>query len=339
MQGFAARILLAFGLAAIVCEPSPAQNFRSLWDASLLLRAGPQGGDPLFSKQVITPEDCEDLCFERGDCTVWKWRNSTAGSEALQCRLYSGFDIRSQPSEGKGYSGVFENRVASARHLASQQQSQKAKAPRDDNTICAESFDGNEIVEACTRLIVSGKYTGRNAAILYGNRAVGYNILKNFDSAMTDVNQSLRIDSSYYKAYSIRGDIHFERNNYTQADANYSECIRLNPKFAFAYSRRGVVRNRQQRYDLAFSDLSEAIRLSPEAAPLIREGQRALLKGIRSNQDLRDYGYLSTAYFIRGGIYFYQKNDKDRAVQDIAMAAALGDEDAFLTLKEMKIIP
>ena len=135
MQGFAARILLAFGLAAIVCEPSPAQNFRSKWDASLLLRAGPQGGDPLFSKQVITPEDCEDLCFERGDCTVWNWRNSTAGSEALQCRLYSGFDIRSQPSEGKGYSGVFENRVASARHLASQQQFQKAQSPVDDVSV------------------------------------------------------------------------------------------------------------------------------------------------------------------------------------------------------------
>ena len=50
---------------------------------------------------------------------------------------------------------------------------------------------------------------------------------------------------------------------YEPALRDFNEAIRLNPSFALAYSNRGSAYSGLQQYELAVQDYSQAIRLRP----------------------------------------------------------------------------
>ena len=87
-----------------------------------------------------------------------------------------------------------------------------------------------------------------------------------FDKAITDYTEAIRIDARNVDAYVDRGDVWSALDEYDQAIADYTEAIRLDPGSVRAYveSRRRL--GRQKRGDKAIADASEAIRLDPGAS-------------------------------------------------------------------------
>src|SRR5262249_19568950 len=65
-------------------------------------------------------------------------------------------------------------------------------------------------------------------------------------------------------AYSDRGMVYFGKKEYDLAIAEYSEAIRLDPKSAEIYSIRGLAYACKSDYDRAFEDCNEAIRIAPK---------------------------------------------------------------------------
>jgi tetratricopeptide (TPR) repeat protein len=61
----------------------------------------------------------------------------------------------------------------------------------------------------------------------------------------------------------IRGDGYYEKKEYDKAIGDYSEAIRINPNFASAFSHRGKTYCDKKEYDKAIKDFTEAIRLTP----------------------------------------------------------------------------
>jgi len=53
------------------------------------------------------------------------------------------------------------------------------------------------------------------------------------------------------------------KNNYDKAIADHNQAIRLSPNDAVFYAGRGVVYNEKKDYDKAIADFNQAIRLSP----------------------------------------------------------------------------
>jgi tetratricopeptide (TPR) repeat protein len=63
---------------------------------------------------------------------------------------------------------------------------------------------------------------------------------KDYDTAISDDNDAIRLDPNDAAACNNRGLAHYARRDYFNAISDYSEAIGLDPKFAAAYFYRGL---------------------------------------------------------------------------------------------------
>src|SRR6516162_5515332 len=90
--------------------------------------------------------------------------------------------------------------------------------------------------------------------------------LGDYDRAITDFNEAIRLDPKSALALMGRGDAYTNKGDHDRALADYNEAIRLDPKSALAFSDRGVAYANKGDYDRALADYNEAIRLDPNNA-------------------------------------------------------------------------
>jgi tetratricopeptide (TPR) repeat protein len=68
--------------------------------------------------------------------------------------------------------------------------------------------------------------------------------------------------------------VYGNKGEYDRAIADFTEAIRLDPKLATAYSNRGLAYEKKGGYDRAIADFNQAIRLNPnDALSLCRRGK------------------------------------------------------------------
>src|ERR1700687_2877258 len=67
-------------------------------------------------------------------------------------------------------------------------------AVADDWTLC-DKAKGDASIAACGRLISTGKTKGKDLAAAYYDRGYAYEDQHNYDAALADFNEALRIDS------------------------------------------------------------------------------------------------------------------------------------------------
>jgi tetratricopeptide (TPR) repeat protein len=89
---------------------------------------------------------------------------------------------------------------------------------------------------------------------------------KEFDIALGDCNEAIRLDPTSTSVYSNRGNLWYHKREYDKAIADYNEASRLDQKFASPYFNVGVAWYDKKEYDKAIADYNEAIRLDPKDA-------------------------------------------------------------------------
>ena len=72
---------------------------------------------------------------------------------------------------------------------------------------------------------------------MFLNRGLAYYNKKDYDQAIADYTETIRLDPKYAEAFYWRGIAYDEKKDYDQAVADYTEAIRLNPKYAEAFYR------------------------------------------------------------------------------------------------------
>jgi tetratricopeptide (TPR) repeat protein len=102
--------------------------------------------------------------------------------------------------------------------------------------------------------------------LAYNNRGIAWSHKKDYDRAIADFNEAIRLDPNDATAYNNRGWAWSNKKDYDRAIADYSEAIRLDPKYALAYNNRGWAWSNKKDYDRAIADYNEAIRLDPKFA-------------------------------------------------------------------------
>jgi tetratricopeptide (TPR) repeat protein len=170
-----------------------------------------------------------------------------------------------------------------------------------DQSICisGKSFD-DAAIAACNRAIASGGLRGQNLGFAYHNRGAALGQKGEYDRAIADLNEAIRLNPKVPASYGQRGAAYGRKGEYDRALRDLDEAVRLGPKDAANHGNRGFVYNARGEHDRAIADFNEAIRLNPKLGGL---------------------------YVGRGDSYF-QKGEFARALSDMKTATGLGQKDA-----------
>ncbi len=206
-------------------------------------------------------------------------------------------------------------------------------APKDDFDICYRE-SGDEAIDACTRAIASGKYRGRDLAVLYSNRGSEWYDKNNNDRAMRDHDEAIRIDPSYGAAYSNRGNVYSSLGQRDRAIQDYNEALRINPRDAKALNNRGDEYTLVGKYDLALKDLDAAIRIEPNP---VRLSNRCFARAIVGKLDdaiadcdkSLDMRAKSAVVHGRRGLAYLKLNKLDDAMDDFNTALKISPRQAL----------
>ena len=142
-----------------------------------------------------------------------------------------------------------------------------------------------------------------NNANAYSNRGGVYNEKDEFDKAIEDLNRAIELNPELAEAYVNRGNAYSSKDNFQNAIQNYNIAIKLKPDLAETYANRGNVYNRKGDFQNAIENYSIAIELKPD---------------------------LAEAYHFRGNIYNF-KGMFEKAIKDYNMATKLNSnfDDAY----------
>ena len=114
--------------------------------------------------------------------------------------------------------------------------------------------------------------TERLIASQFYNRGDDKREQGDYQGAIEDYNQAIKLDPDYAIPYHNRGLARYNLKDYEEAIskrsaprcADYNQAIRLKPDFPLAYKNRGNARLELEDYEGAMADYNQAIRLDPD---------------------------------------------------------------------------
>ena len=142
---------------------------------------------------------------------------------------------------------------------------------------------------SCTRNIESGRFTGQNLAVAFTNRGLAYKKKGQWDKAIADYDEAIRLKPDFVFAFNNRGNAYYYKGQFDRAIADFNNAIRLKPDLAEAFGNRGNVYRKKGQFDRAIEDYNKAIRLSPENARSFADRGLAYEKKGELIQAIRDF--------------------------------------------------
>jgi tetratricopeptide (TPR) repeat protein len=175
----------------------------------------------------------------------------------------------------------------------------------------------------------------RRQPLLYVERATAYVERGQWDQAIADCSEFLRLNEDAADVYDLRARAYYEKGLYDLAIADCGEAIRLLPEYSVFRLNRGIAYDRAGREDLALADFTEAIRLDWKLAEAYY--RRARIRGKKGdlNEAIADYSRAilisSDSHYLNGrGNAYYALREYEKAADDFTRAIALTPRDAFL---------
>ena len=142
---------------------------------------------------------------------------------------------------------------------------------------CATTPDLDLRTQYCSRAIQSSQLSGTNLATAFIIRGDAYEAKEDYDRAIQDYDQALRLNPTSAAAFLGRATAYDRKGDPDRAIQDYNQVLRLVPTDAEALRARGILRFVLGQYAAAQPDLAEAAALNPTDAyaPLWRYLARA----------------------------------------------------------------
>lgn len=123
----------------------------------------------------------------------------------------------------------------------------------------------DKAVDACKRLLDSGIPKGDELADIQMWNGKALRDRHELDKALEAFDASLAAKPTA-EAYSLRGNVHYDKGTWDNAIADYAETIRLDPKNGEAFNNRAWTYYRAGRHKEALADADTAVRLLAKEA-------------------------------------------------------------------------
>ena len=145
-----------------------------------------------------------------------------------------------------------------------------------------------------------------DAASLYYNRAVAFEMKGDTAGAIDDYSLAIELVPENYQALCNRGAILAQEGMHEEALVDFNRAIAAKPQMLEAYCNRGNLYSVMERQEEAIDDFTKAIMLRPDEAYL----------------------------YCNRGISYYRLGRKDKALEDLKKSACMGFEMARQALGE-----
>ena len=204
---------------------------------------------------------------------------------------------------------------------------------QSDEEDCTRSTEPAAVIAACTRLIDSGQFTSHNLAIFHYDRGIAHKNKKDFDQALADYSEAIRLDPNYANAHLNRAVLLADHGEIDRAMPDFDAAIRLEPTAKLSYVNRAAAYKIKGDWDRAIGDYSEAIRLDPnDAQPVFNRGLAYFSKRDCAHaigdftEAIRLEPRASGAFTMRGRCR-HPEGDFDQAITDFTAAIRLTPRD------------
>ena len=127
-------------------------------------------------------------------------------------------------------------------------------------------FDGiGDVISECTKEIQSGKRTGDDLAYVYDTRAQAWINNGEYDKALADSNEALRLKPEWTEALLHRGYAFQGKKLYDQAKNDYDSVIESAESNIEAYTMRGSLFGLTGKLDESIADSTQVIDITTKA--------------------------------------------------------------------------
>lgn len=217
----------------------------------------------------------------------------------------------------------------------------------DDRSRCfaREGVTPEQKLESCTAVIEAGGQTRQALVAAFNNRGNVHLSNRNYDRAIDDYNETIRLDPKYAVGFHNRGLAHLRKGRIDAAIEDFGEAIRLNPRYTNAFINRALAYQEKAQWDFdaylaegvyeerAIQDLDEAIRLTPGPTAFRNRGflNAKMQRYDRAIQDFDEAIRLdpNVAFAFSGRAYALRfVGQYERAIADYRKALTLHLDDA-----------
>jgi tetratricopeptide (TPR) repeat protein len=181
-------------------------------------------------------------------------------------------------------------------------------------TRCGD-LDPEISIALCSAIIQSGRAKGRELAVAHTERGVAYVTLLDYDRALADFDEAIRIDATFARAFANRGAVYGAKQDFDKAVEDFTRVLALEPRSAHAFADRAGMYRLSGQHDAAIRDYGEAIRLNPRFGEAILNRAITLAGTSRCSDAIAD--------FSRALELFEQ--EPGTGTRDAAIAVALVD--------------
>ena len=121
-------------------------------------------------------------------------------------------------------------------------------------------------IAACTAVIKSAKGDkGDKLAEAFDHRGAAYRMQGEYNLAIQDYNQAIKLSPKFAQAYNNRGVVYDHKGDFDRALQDFDQAIKLKPT-ALTHFNRGNAYLGKSQYDHAIDDYNQAIKLKADFA-------------------------------------------------------------------------
>lgn len=121
-------------------------------------------------------------------------------------------------------------------------------------------------IVGCTALIKAHAENPKVLVIAYNNRGNAYTDKGQYDLAIQDYDESIKLNPNYAKAFNNRGVAYQKKGEYDRAIEDFDTAIKIDPDYATAFANRAETYRKKGDYSSALKDFDEALRQQPTLA-------------------------------------------------------------------------